>query len=349
MVKKKEIRKHHVLHYFLFLGQSFSHRLANYPPRVSFHPNVSQTKFDYSNSRIRSKSCLKSSTCATEQILFCQNTIDNKSSKLAEYQLESIVNKSFSYKYHISNQLVKQTCECMIIAAFNPHCFTIQLKQNAIEFDRFQRDINEFYNEFRNETRYLIPIETIAKYLCVICADPNSTEKDLIWNRSQILDYDLTDQTVNLFYVDLGTWEEYVPINRLRFLIESFHEYPVCSLTCRLSHIAPINTNENDSTWPSDAIDQFLAVIDQVLPEIEFLSLDNDGGYQTNLFVVNSGQYICVNDYMIHIKKAQPMIQNQDEKSREFDGNYTNPNIHPVIALYYRLGECVRVLFDLRK
>lgn len=320
-------------------GHSFSHRLTNHSPRVSFNPKVSQTKLESSYPPlIRSKSCLKSSTCATEQILFCQNTIDRKSTKILEYQTQSIVKKSYSYKSHISSeQLVKQTYECMIIAALNPHCFTVQLKENAIEFDRFQRDINEFYNEFINENRYRIPIEIIEKYLCVICADPNSSDKDPIWNRSQILDYDPVDRTVNLFYIDLGTWEEYVPINRLRYLIEYFHEYPVYSLTCRLAHIAPINTNENDLTWSPDAIEQFLAVIDQVLPEIEFLSLANDGCYQTNLFVVNSGQYICVNDYMIHIKKAQPIIQN-----RQIDGDFKNSNIHPVIALYYRLGETLK-------
>jgi hypothetical protein len=197
----------------------------------------------------------------------------------------------------------------MIIAALNPHCFTIQLKQDAIEFDKFQREINDYYNEI-NDKQYLIIPEQIQINLCVVCADPkSSSDNDKIWNRSQILDFDLNDNTVNLFYVDLGTWEEYVPINRLRYLIDNFHRHLVFSLTCRLAHISPINDN---LIWPDDAIDQFLAVIDQVLPEIELLSFGNDGCFQTNLFLINSGQYVCVNDYMIHIKKAKAIVQSTD-------------------------------------
>jgi hypothetical protein len=207
-----------------------------------------------------------------------------------------------------------------------------------MEFDKFQREINDFYNEI-NDTEYLIKSEDIRINLCVICADPKSSDNDKIWNRSQILDYDSTDNTVNLFYVDLGTWDEYVPINRLRYLIDCFHRHLVFSLTCRLAHISPINLDQdNNLTWPDDAIDQFLAVIDQVLPEIELLSFGKDGSFQTNLFVINSGQYVCVNDYMIHIKKAKAIVQSEN-LLQETDSNNINPSIHPVIDLYNRLGE----------
>jgi len=203
----------------------------------------------------------------------------------------------------------------MIIAALNPHCFTIQLKQDAIEFDKFQREMNDFYNEIDGKEYFLTP-KDIQLNLCVICADPKSSENDKIWNRSQILDFDSTDNTVNLFYVDLGTWDEYVPINRLRHLIENFHRHLVFSLTCRLAHISPLNDHQE---WPNDAIEQFLAVIDQVIPEIELLEFDKDGCFQTNLFVINSGQYVCVNDYMIHIKKAKPIVQlNNIEDSNQY-------------------------------
>lgn len=196
----------------------------------------------------------------------------------------------------------------MIITALNPHCFTIQLKEDAIEFDKFQREINEFYNEV-NTKEYRVTSEQIQLNLCVICADPKSSSNDVIWNRSQILDYDPIDQTVNLFYVDLGTWDEYVPIDRLRHLIDYFHRHLVFSLTCRLAHVSPCNEQDEDIMWPDDATEQFLAVIDQVIPEIELLQFDHDRAFQTNLFVINSGQYICVNDYMIHIKKAKPIVQ----------------------------------------
>ncbi len=256
----------------------------------------------------QTKSCLKSSTCATEQILFCQNPTDSKLSKALEYQDQSIVFNCFTYEYYIPNHLLKQTYECIIIAALNPHCFTVQLKQDAIEFDKFQREINDFYNEIDGKEYFLTP-EQIHLNLCVICADPKSSEKDKIWNRSQILDFDSTDNTVNLFYVDLGTWDEYVPINRLRYLIDNFHRHLVFSLTCRLAHISPLNDHEENFIWPDDATEQFLAVIDQVIPEIELLEFGKDGCFQTNLFVINSGQYVCVNDYMIHIKKAKPIVQ----------------------------------------
>jgi hypothetical protein len=259
----------------------------------------------------QTKSCLKSSTCATEQILFCQNTTDNKLSKALEYQNQPIVSNRLSYEYYIPDHLLKQTFECMIIAALNPHCFTIQLKQDAIEFDKFQREMNEFYNEI-DDKQYFVTPEQIRINLCVICADPKSSDNDKIWNRSQILEFDSTDHTVNLFYVDLGTWDEYVPINRLRHLIDNFHRHLVFSLTCCLAHISPLNDKKDNITWPDDATDQFLAVIDQVLPEIELLSFGKDGCFQTNLFVINSGQYVCVNDYMIHIKKAKAILQSID-------------------------------------
>ncbi|CAF1087756.1 unnamed protein product [Rotaria sordida] len=297
----------------------------------------------------QTKSCLKSSTCATEQILFCQNTTNNKLSKVLEYKNQSIVFNRFSYEFYIPNHLLKQTHECMIIAALNPHCFTIQLKQDAIEFDKFQREINDFYNEL-DDKQYLVTPEQIHMNLCVICADPKSLDNDKIWNRSQILDFDLNDNTVNLFYVDLGTWDEYVPINRLRHLIDCFHRHLVFSLTCRLAHISPINNDQDNLTWSTDATDQFLAVIDQVLPEIEFISFEEDGCFQTNLFVINSGQYVCVNDYMIHIKKAKATIQstNIDDnnqtivRSDKHCAINSNPPIHPVIALYNQLGEALQ-------
>lgn len=255
----------------------------------------------------QTKSCLKSTTCATEQILFCQNAIDKKLSKTLEYQTEDLVTNGVSYEYYMPAHLLKQTHECMIVAALNPHCFTIQLKQDALEFDQFQREMNSFYNEI-DDPFYLIPPDRIRMNLCVICADPKSSDDDRIWNRSQIVDYDPLDQTVNLFYVDLGTWDEYVPINRLRYLIDSFHHHLVFSLTCRLAHLSPVSQQTDNLLWPDDANNQFLAVIDQTAPEIELLSMEEDGCFQTNLFVINSGQYVCVNDYMIHIKKAKAIV-----------------------------------------
>ena len=321
------------------------------PPRVSFSTNINIFK-DHSErhrddfvrpawsttSSSMMKSCLKSTTCATEQILFCQNTIDKKSSKTVEYQGEMIVKNSYSYEFYTPDHLLHQTHECMIIAALNPHCFTIQLKQDAIEFDKFQREINDFYNDI-NDVEYFVKPDEIRLNLCVVAMDPKSTDTDRIWNRSQILEYDPFDRTVNLFYVDLGTWDEYVPINRLRYLIKSFHRHVVFSLNCRLAHLSPINDQLDQTLWPNDATEQFLAVIDQTLPEIELLSLDIDGCFQTNLFLINSGHYVCVNDYMIHIKQAKAMIQPLTTNPILPYSTQTDPSIHPVIVLYTKLGE----------
>lgn len=254
---------------------------------------------------------MKSSTCATEQILFCQNPIDNKLSKVFQYKNQSIVSNRYSYEFYVPNHLLQQTHECVIIAALNPHCFTVQLTKDAIEFDKFQREMNDFYNEL-DDKRFLVTPEQIRVNLCVMCADPKSSDNDKIWNRSQILEYDATDNTVNLFYVDLGTWDEYVPISRLRHLIDCFHRHLVFSLTCSLAHISPFNMDKDDLKWSNDATHQFLSVIGQVSPEIEFLSYGQDKCFQTNLFVFNSGHYVCVNDYMIHIKKAQAAVQLTD-------------------------------------
>ena len=254
------------------------------------------------------KSCLKSSTCATEQILFCQNASHPRSSNIADTQKQNIVRHRYAYEYYRPDHRLRQTHECVIMAALNPHCFTIQFKEDALEFDQFQRDMNTFYNDIDDDEaeEYLVRPEQIRMNLCVICADPKSSDSDPIWNRSQILDYDPVDETVNLFYVDLGTWDEYVPIHRLRHLIEEFHSHLVFSLTCRLAHISPAS---GESTWSQDATEQFLAVIDQALPEIELLACEQDRCYQTNIFVSCSGQYICVNDYLIHIKKAKASLQ----------------------------------------
>jgi hypothetical protein len=283
----------------LIRGKSFSTRLTN-----------SSSRQDKS----LSKSCLKSNTCATEQILFCQNLPDKKSMKNFEYEQQKIVFNQFEYQFYLPDHLLKQIHECIIISVLNPFCFTIQLRQDAFEFDKFQREINEFYN-ITDDKQYHITPEQIRLNLCVICSDSKSIDAKKIWNRSQILDFDPSDNTVNLFYVDLGTWEEYVPIQRLRHLTDRFHRHLVFSITCRLAHIIPLN-NENDQvTWTDEATNQFLAVLGQNISEIEFLSFNSNGCFQTNLFVMNSGQHVCVNDYMIHIKKAKAIdnLTNSDE------------------------------------
>lgn len=275
---------------------------------------IFQNKINYLEHQ---KTCLKSSTCATEQILFCQNLPQNKSRKTIENNKQKIIFNKYSYEFYIPDHLLKQIHQCIIISVLNPYCFTIQLSQDAIEFDKFQREINEFYNTTNDKEYYLTP-EQISINLCVICSDTKSINEKTIWNRSQILDYDPTDNTVNLFYVDLGTWDEYVPINRLRHITKRFQQHLVFSVTCRLAHIIPINNDNDHLTWTDDATNQFLAVIEQNTAEIEFLSFTSNDCFQTNLFVTNSEQHVCVNDYMIHIKQAKSLdnIINVDDDER---------------------------------
>jgi len=249
---------------------------------------------------------LKSNTCATEQILFCQNTTNNKSKNIDSTKQKIAYNK-FSYDFYVPDHLLKQIHKCIIISVLNPHCFTIQLTQDASEFDKFQREINDFYNTEDDKQYYLTP-EQIRMNLCVICSDSKVSDNNKIWNRSQILDFDASDNTVNLFHVDLGTWEEYVPINRLRHITDRFHQHQVFSIPSRLAHILPLNNENDQSTWTNEATNQFIAVIDQMVPEIEFLSFTSNGCLQTNLFVMNSDQRVCVNDYMIHIKQAKSIL-----------------------------------------
>ena len=63
--------------------------------------------------------------------------------------------------------------------------------------------------------------------MCFMCSDSNSSNKKKIGNHPQILDYD----SMNLFYVDLGTWNEYVPINCLRHITDRFHQHLVFFLS----------------------------------------------------------------------------------------------------------------------
>ncbi|CAF3650282.1 unnamed protein product [Rotaria socialis] len=332
-------------------GKSFSTRLGNRSSHVEFNTNISLTKDNSAHHKIpaiptQTKNCLKSNTCATEQILFCQNITQRRPIRNIESNRHNIVHNRFAYELYIPNSLLKHTLECVIVSVLNPYCFTIQLKEDALEFDKFQREINDFYNKLDDKQYYVKP-EQIRINLCVICSNLNSSENEKLWSRSQILDFDSSDNTVNLFYVDFGTWEEYVPLHRLRHITDQFHQHLVFSITCCLANILPLNHENDQLGWTEDATEQFLAVLDQVPSEIELLSYKSNGCFQATLSVVNSGQHVCVNDYMVHIKKAKPFpnMTNIDDKSSntyKLDEHYMRDDssqIHPVVALYNRLGE----------
>ena len=210
----------------------------------------------------------------------------------------------FAYEFYTPDHLINQIYPCVVISLLNPHCFTIQLQEDAVEFDKFQREINQFYNTI-NDSQFHIQFDEIRLQLCVICSDQKSSETATVWNRCQILDIDPVDKTVNLFYVDLGSWEEYVPIHRLRHLIEIFHQPIVFSVTCRLADIGPINNSDTTGTWPEEATQHLLAVVNNVFPRIELLPSNINGAFRANLFVTNDGVDLRLNDYLVHIKQAK--------------------------------------------
>jgi hypothetical protein len=59
-----------------------------------------------------------------------------------------------------------------------------------------------------------------------------------IGNHSHILDYDSMNNTMNLFYVDLGTWNEYVSITYLQNITDSFHQHLLFSISSRLAPLS---------------------------------------------------------------------------------------------------------------
>ena len=185
----------------------------------------------------------------------------------------------------------------------NPHCFTVQLQSDAVEFDKFQRTINAFYNA--NDAQQLrVQIEQIRVNLCVICATTAASGQESIWHRSQILDFDLAGRTTHLFHVDLGLWEEYVPIDRLRHLIEPFHNQMVFSLTCRLAHVNPVH---DSLVWSDDATHQLRSILEQYIAQIELLSRHPNECLEANLFVNDAGHEVNLGDYLISTANAQPM------------------------------------------
>ncbi|CAF0972743.1 unnamed protein product [Adineta ricciae] len=308
-------------------GKSFSTRLSN---------QSSQSSVRKSDSTVRPKLNLKSTMCPTEQILFCQNSPISPS-KRNDHAKQTIVHDKFSYAFYQPDRLLHQTHKSVIVSVLNPHCFTIQLSQDAIEFDRFQREINIFYNTMADKQYHITP-QQIQINLCVICCDTKSIGGNQIWNRSQILDFDSPDNTVNVFHVDLGTWEEYVPITRLRHITHCFQQHQVFSLTCRLAGVLPLSNSNGQITWTDEATSQFLSVLDQVVPEVEFISITSNGCIDTNLFVTVSGQLVCVNDYLVHIKQATNGGQDNLQSERQENES----SIHPVISLYKILGEVLQ-------
>jgi len=89
----------------------------------------------------------KSSNDVTEQILFCQNGIDNlnissKNNKISsknEVLMVDIV--SNGYKYESSSFEFNIIQQCCVISIISPYAFTIQLTRDLIECDEFFKNM----------------------------------------------------------------------------------------------------------------------------------------------------------------------------------------------------------------
>lgn len=132
----------------------------------------------------------------------------------------------------------------------------------------------------------------------------------MVWNRSQILEYDLIDDTVNVFFVDLNSWEEHVSRSRIRFILTKYSSRAVHLITCRLASICPTNVDEQ---WNDVVSKTFQNVVQHCQCDVEPLHKGRDQTFYVNLFASHDEAYVCVNDFLIHCQMAKPI----DDISKE--------------------------------
>lgn len=169
----------------------------------------------------------------------------------------------------------------------------------------FSFENSDYYNsidDLQIPQEYLRP-----NLLCVTYDDSIGT-----WNRSQIMEYDLEKDTVNVFFVDLNSWEENVPRSRLRFILTKYSSQSVYLLTCRLASIAPLNHSNHQ--WNDVAIKTFENLIANRQCDFEFLCKRSDDMFYVNLFAQHEEAYVCINDFLIHCQMAKPINDAIDDE-----------------------------------
>ena len=122
----------------------------------------------------------------------------------------------------------------------------------------------------------------------------------------------LNEDTVNVFYVDLNSWEENVPRSRLRFILTKYSSRAVCILTCRLASIAPVN---HELQWNDVVSKTFQNVVLNRQCDVEPLHKRFDGIFYVNLFAPHDEAYVCINDFLIHCKMARPIDDTTSEEN----------------------------------
>ena len=153
------------------------------------------------------------------------------------------------------------------------------------------------------------------------------------------MEYDLNEDTVNVFFVDLNSWEENVPRSRLRFILTKYSSRPVYSLTCRLALIAPLNNNNNE--WNDVACKTFQNVVRNCQCDVELVWKRSDDLFYVNLFAPHDEAYVCLNDFLIHCQMAKPIDDTKDEENfvEIFMLDDDGRPMHSMIALYWKAGE----------
>ncbi|CAF0758607.1 unnamed protein product [Rotaria sp. Silwood1] len=289
----------------------------------------------------------------TEQILFCQNGIDNLNisstrsnsafKKTSDKEIYSLTNEilmvdivSNGYKYETSSLELNIIQQCCIVSIISPYAFTIQLTKDLIACDAFFKTMNDYYNSIDD---LHISSEYLRKNLLCVTWDATA----LAWNRSQIMEYDLVDDTVNVFFVDLNSWDEHVPRSRLRFILTKYSSRPVYLSTCRLASIAPLNNNNNnDNQWNDVVSKTFQNVVQNCQCDVEPLYKGRDNTFYVNLFALHDEAYVCLNDFLIHCKMAKPIDDISNEKNLIYMLDDNGQPMHSMIALYWNAGEAMR-------
>ena len=159
---------------------------------------------------------------------------------------------------------------------------------------------SDFYNSIND---LHIPIEYLRSNLLCVTWD----EQASVWNRSQILEYDLSMDTVNVFFVDLNSWEENVNRSRIRFILTKYSSRPVHLLTCRLASILPTNGKEQ---WDDIALKTFQNVIQNRKSDVNILYQGQNSTFYVNLYVSHEEAYVFVNEFLVHCRMAELMKDN---------------------------------------
>lgn len=117
---------------------------------------------------------------------------------------------------------------------------------------------------------------------------------------------------MNVFFVDLNSWEEHVSSSRIRFILTKYSSRSVRLITCRLASICPTNIEQQ---WNDVVSKTFQNVVQNCLCDVEPLYKGRDQTFYVNLFASHDEAYVCINDFLIHCQMAKPVDDISQEKN----------------------------------